>query len=142
MNLQGRARATEKVLQRYRNKPFSWRGAHCIRLAQAQGKAMGHRLPTVPRISGPISARRALASQGVTSVTGLLDKYFARLPAPAFMLIGDLCVLAGADEHGGLEAVCIADGLGNLFGWHAETGFARLETIKFAEAEIAAAWRL
>ena len=142
MNLHQRACATEKVLEQFRNRPFSWSGAHCIRLARAQGAAMGHNLPPVPRIRSAIGARRALAARGADSVTGLLDQFFPRHPAPAFMLIGDLCVLAGAEEHGGLEAVCIADGQGNLFGWHAVTDFRRLETIKFADSAIAAAWRL
>lgn len=148
MNLAERAFATERVLARFRDKPFDWAGANCIRLARAQGEALGHALPPVPLFRTALGARRALAKRGAAGVAELLDQYFVRLPAPAFALVGDLVTLPCADEHGGnerggaLDAVCISDGRGNLFGWHAETGFARLETIKQAEAHVLAAWRL
>lgn len=140
-DLAQRAQATERVIDRFREKPFDWAGANCIRLARAQGAALGHRLPPVPMFRSALGARRVLAKMGADSVTDLLDRYFRRLEAPAFMLVGDLCVLPSATEDGGLEAVCVADGMGNLFGWH-DADPTRLSVIKQAVADAAAAWRL
>jgi hypothetical protein len=134
-----RAAATQKVLDRYRDKPFSWSGANCIRLARAQAVALGHKPPPVPVFRSALGARRALAKLGHRSVSSLMDSLFPRRPAPAFAIMGDLCVLNGEDEDAGLEAVCIADGFGNLFGWHGSDP-SRLSTIKRAEADIKAAW--
>jgi hypothetical protein len=141
MNLAERAQRTEQVLERFRDKPFSWQGANCIRLARAQAAAMGHSVPPVPVFRSALGAKKALAKQGAASVTELLDAHFERLPAPAFAWVGDICVLPAADEHG-LEAVCIADGRGNVFGWHQETNFEKLESILQAEAGIVTAWAL
>ena len=141
MNLAERAARTEQVLARFRDKPFDWAGANCIRLARAQAVALGHELPPVPLFRSALGARKALAKQGVESVAGLLDKFLPRHRAPAFAVIGDLAIGPAAEAHG-LEAVGVLDGYGNLFGWHEASGFQRLETIKFAHADIVAAWRL
>lgn len=141
MNLAERARRTEQVLERFRNKPFSWSGANCIRLARAQAAAMGHDVPPVPIFRSALGAQRALAKQGADSVTGLLDLYLPRRPAPAFALLGDLLVGPAADEHG-LEAVGIADGQGNVFGWTEATNFQRLESILQVHADITVAFAL
>lgn len=133
-----RAKATERVLAMYRDEPFSWTKANCIRLAREQAIAMGHDVPTVPTFKTPRGAKKALAEMGAASVTELLDKYFERWPAPAFARLGDLCVLAGEDS---LEAVCIFDGQGNLFGWHDDKPDG-LAAIKYAAADISGAWKL
>ena len=141
MNLAERAMRTEAVLDRYRDKPFDWAGANCIRLARAQATAMGHEVPPVPVFRSALGARRALAKQGVNSVTALLDKYLLRLPAPAMMLVGDICTLPADPDGGGLEAVGIADGQGSIFAWHPLKPDG-LAVIKFAQADIGAAWGL
>lgn len=141
MTLAERARKTEAVIGRYRDKPFDWADAHCILLAHEQAVGMGHKVPAVPSFHSLKGAKLALKKRGVSTVAGLLDKYFKRLPAPAFMLVGDLCTLPGDPDDDGLECVCIADGQGNLFGWHASDP-SKLSVIKFAMADVAAAWRL
>lgn len=141
MNLDERARATEAVLARFRDKPFDWAGANCIRLARAQAVALGHDVPPVPLFRSALGAKRALGKQGVKDVTALLDKWFIRLPAPAFMVVGDLCTLPAEPDGEGLDAVCISDGRGNLFGWHPDKPDG-LAVIKQATAAIAASWRL
>lgn len=141
LRLDERARRTERTIERYRKKPFSWTGANCIRLAAAQARAMGHKVPPVPLFRSVEGARRALAAEGFDSVTALLDAHFDRLPSPAFAWVGDLCAGPASDEHG-LEAIGISDGQGNLFGWHAANGFTELAVIKFAAADLTAAWRL
>lgn len=139
--LADRAAATEKVLARFRDKPFDWAGANCIRLARAQAAALGHDVPPVPLFRTTLGAKRALKKQGAESVTELLDQRFQRLPSPAFAWLGDLVVAPGDPAHG-LEAVCIADGQGNCWGWSEQTGHDRLVPILFANAGLTAAWRL
>ena len=63
----------------------------------------------------------------------LLEKHFCRHPAPAFAITADLVILAGDGGARGLEAVCINDGRGNLFGWH-ESRPEGLTVIKWAMA--------
>lgn len=141
MKLDERAAATESVLERFRDKPFDWAGANCIRLARAQAKAMGHDVPPVPVFRSPLGAKRALAKQGAASVSELLDARFQRLPAPSFAWLGDLVTLPGDPAHE-LEAVGIADGQGNVWAWSAQNDFACLVPILFVQADMNAAWRL
>ena len=141
MLLPERALATEKTLARFRGKAFSWAGANCIRLARTQAANMGHRLPPIPRIRSALSAKRALAARDADSVTALLDQHFTRLPGPAYAWLGDL-VVGPADPAHGLEAVGIADGQGNVWGWSQQNDHAEPVAILFANAQLTAAWRL
>lgn len=133
--------ATEKTFARFANKPFSWAGANCVRLARWQAVNMGHKLPPIPRFQSALGAKRALASRGADSVAALLDQYFARLPAPAYALLGDLIALPG-DPALGLEAVGIADGQGNVWCWSEQNDGRELAPLLMAEADMIAAWRL
>ena len=141
MNLSERGLATEKVLARFRDKPFDWAGANCIRLARAQGVEMGHDLPPEPLFRSALGARRALTKRGHESVSAMLDAHFARWPAPAFARLGDLVAFPAAPEVG-LEAVCIADGQGNAWGWSEQNNSQSLVPILMAQADMLAAWRL
>lgn len=141
MTLALRQAATEQVLAKFRDKPFDWKGANCIRLARAQAKAMGHEVPPVPVFRTPLGAKRALKKQGVETVTELLDAHFERLPSPAFAWLGDLLVLEGDPEHQ-LEAVGIADGQGNVWAWSGQNDHQCLVPILFASSGMTGAWRL
>jgi hypothetical protein len=133
-----RGQRTQAIIDRFYEQPFNWRGAHCIKLAAAQGKAMGHKLPPLPTFRSALGAKRALSKRDAANVAELLDHYFVRLPAPAFALLGDLCVLPGEE---GLDTVCIADGQGNLWGWHGSDP-SKLSAIKFAGDSMIASWAL
>lgn len=137
MNLSERARATQSVIDKYRTKRFDWSGSHCLRLARSQGIALGHKLPPIPVFRSAFSAQKALKKRGFDSVSDLLDSFFPRLPAPAYAIVGDLVTLPGD----GMEAIFIADGLGNLIGWH-EAGGEELSNVSFAAGEIIGSWRL
>lgn len=139
--LADRGEATELVIQRFRDKPFDWAGANCIRLARAQAAAMGHQVPPVPLFRTALGARRALKKRGVDSVSALLDTHFERWPAPAFARLGDL-VSGPADPEHGFEAIGIADGQGNVWGWSEQTGHSGLVAILMAQGHLAKAWRL
>ncbi|HMO74581.1 MAG TPA: hypothetical protein PKD48_04490 [Sphingopyxis sp.] len=145
LSLAQRAAATRRVLAVWRERPLDWRARrHCIALAHAQARAMGHRVPALPSIRSPRAARRALDARGFATVEAMMDALFAPI-APAMMLAGDICTLPAEPDSGGaagLAAVCIADGMGNLFGWHGATGFSRLSEIKYALAACTGAWRL
>jgi len=141
MNLALRQAATERTLARFRDKPFSWSGANCIRLARTQAANMGHKLPPVPRVRSARGAKRALAERGVESVTQLLDQHFLRLPGPAFAWLGDLLVLPG-DPALGLEAVGIADGQGNVWCWSQQNGEREMTALLTVNSDALGAWRL
>jgi hypothetical protein len=102
-----RHRALEKVMARYRNLPFSW--AHnrtCIHMLRMHLVAMGHKLEKVPKLDGPIAAKRELKKRGWKSVEAMLDDLLEPIPVAA-MLPGDVSIVPGDD---GLEAVYISLG--------------------------------
>ena len=141
MNLADRQKAVEATLARFKGKPFSWSGANCIRFARYHAVQMGHQLPPVPQFRTALGAKRALAKRGYGSVGKMLDRYFTRHRAPAFAMLGDLVALP-ADPELGLEAVCIADGQGNVWGWSEQNDSAEPVAILAIEADVMAAWRL
>lgn len=138
-----RAAQTQTVLDRFRDRPFSWNRDNCWKLTAAQARAMGHPFPPVPRFHSALGAKRALLKTGARDAAAFLDRHFVRLPGAAFALIGDLVLLPGdaEGESAVLDAVCVADGQGNLFGWHAANP-SGLSSIKFAVSGAIGAWRL
>ncbi len=115
LDLAARAAATEKVVARFRSRPFAWdKRRTCIHLARAQARALGHRLPAIPDFRSPRAARTALLAQGVETLEQLLDKHFMRI-APLAAWVGDLVVMAGGD--GGFDGIGIVAG-GKIIGYH------------------------
>ncbi len=130
--------AVEKTLARYRPKQFDWRrGITCVHLARFHLRAMGHRIEGVPRIRSALAAKRALRSRGWNSATEMIDSKLPRI-APAQMLLGDLCAVAGTD---GLDSLLICAGPLKLLGWHAEHGGFVTYSGETILAELTAAWR-
>ena len=68
-------------------------------------------------IRSAIGARRALDKMGFASVEAMLSAYFQPI-VPASMRVGDLCAGPSSADGLGLAAIGIADGQGNIFGWH------------------------
>lgn len=142
-----RAVATARVVDRFRTRPFDWGsgrgGGNCWKLTAAQARAMGQPFPPVPQFRSALGAKRALLADGFTSAAEFLDARFERLPAASFALVGDLVLLPGDPDgnSAGLDAVCIADGQGNVFGWHGSSD-GGLTAIKFAVSDAIGAWRL
>lgn len=132
-----RKNAVESTLARYRDKAFDWRqGVHCVQLAQFHLKAMGHKVPPVPRIRSALGAKRALAARDWDSVTGMLDAMLPRI-APAQMLLGDLAVVPG-DQ--GLDAIFICAGPQKILGWREDQP--GLVTLDISLDELTGAWRI
>ena len=135
MNLEERARATEKVVLKYRDKPFDWKTtATCIHLARSQASALGHKLPVVPRFRSALSARKALKETGVNSLPELLDKYFPRIPA-AMAIVGDLVTIAGDESF---DSITVHSGGHKILGWHQDA----VGMVPIEAAEFTGAWRL
>lgn len=102
-----RHKALQKVMDRYRALPFSW--AHnrtCIHMLRMHLVAMGHKVEKVPKLDGPIAAKRELKKRGFASVEAMLDDLLEPIPVAA-MLPGDVSVVPG---DGGLDAVYISLG--------------------------------
>ena len=135
--LERRRVATEKTLAKYRDTAFDWAaGRTCIHLAKFQARAMGHRLPSVPRFRSALGAKKALAAMGAENVIGLLDTLLPRI-APAEMLLGDLAAVAG---EGGLDAVMVCAGPMKLLGWREDAD--AMVVLDVPLGEVSAAWRL
>ena len=128
--------ATQRTLDRYRPKVFDWRtGITCVHLARFHLKAMGHSVPTVPRIRSALAARRALQDRGWDSVTAMLDSMLPRI-APAQMLLGDLAAVPGSD---GFDSILICAGPQKVMGWSAVDG--TFVVYDGGIGDLAAAWR-
>lgn len=99
--------ALQKVMDRYRHLPFSWQhNRTCVHMLAMHLRAMGHKPPKVPKLDGPIAAKRELKKRGWASVEAMLDDLLEPIPVAA-MLPGDVSVVPG---DGGLEAVYISLG--------------------------------
>lgn len=139
VNLAERCEASEKVMARFREKPFDWRNRRtCIHLARAQARALGHRPPRIPDFQSPIGARRALRSSGFDGLETLLDSLFPRI-APLAMWIGDLVLLKSDDEFGSL-AVSAGDKLLGYHQDHLDRGLVAL--VPDPNVAFVGAWRL
>lgn len=135
-----RKRATDRTLDKFRDRPFDWHGASCIHLARTQAVNMGHRVPMLPAFRSAIGAATALKKTGHATLIDLLDSQFVRIP-PAFMWIGDLCAGPPSEEVPGFCALGLTDGQGNVLGWHDNDG-TKLSAIKAGMGQLVAAWRL
>ncbi len=141
LSMAARAQATRRTIDVWRSRPFDWSARyHCIALAHAQARAMGHKVPALPSIRSAIGARRALDKMGFASVEAMLSAYFQPI-APASMRIGDLCAGPSSADSLGLAAIGIADGQGNILGWHDHLS-SEIATIKQALGQLTMAWRL
>lgn len=130
---------TAAVLAKFRDKPFSWEGANCLRLAREQMLAMGHAPPPIPVFRSAMGAQRALRRRGFETLEALLDSMLARIP-PAAAWLGDLVMLPG-HEGQSFGALFIAGGDGILRGWH-DSDPGGLRNVVQAEHHAIGAWRL
>ncbi|WP_230769537.1 DUF6950 family protein [Sphingomonas sp. Leaf4] len=136
MNLHDRATATQRVVDRFRVRPFGWAtGGTCLHLARAQMRALKHRPPAIPRFRSALGARRALHAAGHADLAGLLDSMLPRI-APAAMWVGDLALMQGDGEF---DAIVVSAGR-LMAGYHSEAldrGVVNIEAHAFIGA-----WRL
>lgn len=136
-DLEERRRRTEKVVARFRARPFSWTGRRtCVHLARAQMRAMGHAVPKLPELRSAVAAQRALAATGHKDLTALLDSLLPRI-APAQMWIGDLALMKG---DGPFEAIVISAG-GKVLGF-AEGHVGLMNILPVGPRPFIAAWRV
>lgn len=135
-DLARRAAETQKVVDRFRAKPFDWQNrATCIHLARAQMRALGHRPPGIPDFRSPRGALTALKKTGHESLEELLDSLLPRI-APLEMIIGDLALVPGEPPF---DALAISAG-GTLLMYHQEAE--GLANVKDALPRVRAAWRV
>lgn len=136
--LHERALRTTSVLERFRDKPFSWSTtANCIHLGRAQLVAFGYAPPPVPLFRTPIGAKRALLKRGFATMGVLLDSMLPPIP-PAAMLLGDLALLPGLAPF---QALGIYDGHGSVMCWH-DIDLSRMLAIAVGKADVLRAWRI
>lgn len=135
-DLARRAEETQKVVDRFRRRPFDWRDrATCIHLARAQMRALGHRPPAIPDFRSPKGALTALKKTGHGSLEDLLDSMLARI-APLGMIVGDIGILPAAPPF---QSIVIAAGGNKVFGWH-DADLTRLHPIEVSKLDFRAAY--
>ena len=99
---------------RFDGKPFDWtKQATCIHLLRYHAAQMGHELPIVPRFRSQLGAMKALKSEGVGTLSELLDRYFVRIP-PSRLMMGDVACFPGE----GMDGLMIYGSLRAFIGWH------------------------
>ena len=136
--LHDRALRTTSVLERFREKPFSWvTTANCIHLGRAQLVAFDYAPPPIPMFRSPIGARRALRKRGFDTMAALLDTMLAPI-APASMLLGDFALLPGLAPF---QALGIYDGHGSVMCWH-DIDLSRMLAIEVRKTDVLRAWRV
>lgn len=97
-----RQKALEATMAKYRARPFSWEdGATCVHMFRFHAKRMGVQIERVPRLTGPVSAKRELRKRGWDSVEDMLDALLTPIPV-AKMLPGDVSVLPDDSGLGGI----------------------------------------
>lgn len=115
LDLAQRVAATEKVVARFRNRPFDWTSRRtCIHLARAQARALGHRPPAIPDFRSPRGAKTALKALGHDTLEQLLDSLFPRI-APLAAWVGDLVIMSGGEAE--FDGIGIVAG-GKIIGYH------------------------
>lgn len=112
--LDRRREATQATKDFFIGKPFDWReGRHCVKMAHYHLRQMGKRPERLPKIKGPIEAKRALKDRGFDNVSDWLDSILTPIP-PAMMLTGDIAITPG-DE--GFESVLVCVAQRKFLGW-------------------------
>lgn len=127
--------ALQATMDRYRHRAFDWKtGATCIHMLRFHLKKMGHKVEKVPKLEGPIAAKRELKKRGFASVEAMLDAMLTPIPVAA-MLPGDVTILP---DDSGLDGIAISLGE-KMIGWHqdAET-MALMEPVE----TLTKAWRV
>lgn len=113
-----RQEATARTHKAYLGRAFEWKAGHtCLHMARFHLKAMGHKVPALPRLTSALAARRALDRNGWADVDAMLESILPRVPALQ-MRLGDLATAAGVDGFGAIF-VCIPPF--KLLGWHEES---------------------
>lgn len=139
--LQRRVAATQATQARFEGKAFDWaKSATCIHLVRFHAAQMGHQLPIVPRFRSLLGAKKALQAEGVETLSGLMDKYFPRIPA-AKMNTGDVLAIPGLE--GGLDALMIYGQLRAVIGWQEESPHCQIARLTEEGYRLhTGAWRL
>lgn len=99
--------ALEATMAKYRHRAFDWKtGATCVHMLRFHLRRMGYKVPAVPKLDGPVAAKRALKKLGWPNVEAMLDDLLTPIPVAA-MLPGDVSVVP---DDSGLGAVYISLG--------------------------------
>lgn len=137
LDLAARVAATEKVVQRYRNRAFAWHDrATCLHLVRGQLLALGHRPPRIPDIRSAQGAALAMKRLGFQSVKDVLDSLLPPI-APLAMMVGDIGLLPGEPPF---EAAVICLGGSKVAGWHG-SDLSALRVIEVTRGDFLAAYR-
>jgi hypothetical protein len=136
--LERRARATQKLLDDWKDRPFDWKTqSHCLRLVVEHLRRMGYKPPLsrAGSFKSALAAKGALKRAKVKTLAEAVDLMgLPRIP-PAAALVGDIIELPGEAPFG---ALTVAVGNNRVLGWHADADGA----VVMQPVEYIAAWRV
>lgn len=97
-----RHEALEETKAKFAHRSFDWQtGATCIHMLRFHLRRLGHKVPAIPKLDGPIAAKRELKKHGWNSVEAMLDELLTPISVAA-MWPGDVSVLPGDNGLGGI----------------------------------------
>lgn len=129
--------AAQKTLDAWSGRPMKLGTADCVRMAASHLRLLGYKvkLPAAGSYRTVNSAMKALGARGFGSVEDALDAMGLERIAPAEAIVGDLIMMPGVDNLGGLG---IALGNGRVVAYHEDAiGAAVLQPVEYV-----AAWRV
>jgi hypothetical protein len=136
-----RVEIAQAALDRFQGEPFVWGKNDCARLAAFVLTRAGYK-PKLARFgsySSARSARRALKSQGMTSMSDALDSIEGLLREPPLgALPGDLIAFPAGEE--GWDALTVALGNGRVLGFHPDVPGAACSVLAIGLEHALAAW--
>jgi hypothetical protein len=136
-----RNRALIAVQQQFGGKALDLGAADCVQLVRFHLVKMGHRnLPPATGYDDAVSARKVLRSMGFETLEELFDSLLPRI-APAFMLPGDVAVVAAEEGAPAWEVGTVVISIGRKFlGWHPDADCLAIIDPKIPRPFVAA-WR-
>lgn len=135
-----RKKAIDATKAKFEGKPFAWGSVDCVKLCAFHLRRLGHKV----KLSGSgnyrsaAAATKALENMGFATLADAVDAQGLERIPPAMRLLGDLVLLPGDHELGGL---CIHAGGDKLLGFHEDTAYLAHLTPSREALFDAIAWR-
>jgi len=133
-----RQKAMQATEARWRWQVADWKArCTCLHMLHFHLKAMGHKVPRLPAVRGPLAARKALAERGWANMAELMDAQGFERVAPAAMRVGDVAYRSSAD---GLGSVMLCVSAHKLLGWFENDP--RMVVMDMSFDQVEAAWKV
>lgn len=130
--------AAQATLDHFRDKPFTWGKADCVRLVAFNLRKLGYR-PSLAKggaYSSEAGARRALKAAGFARLESTMDSIGLPRIGHASCLAGDIVAITSGEDW---PALGVALGNGRVLAFNVHTGLAGVCAPD--AADVVAAWK-